>query len=57
VAGLEPFFCMPGGGGEVCAAKGKSRQTYANACYARMDGAASIKAGACRSAHKKMSKR
>jgi hypothetical protein len=32
----------------VCASRGTSKMTYANACFARADGAKDAKAGACK---------
>ena len=50
-----PVFCVPGDNKPVCAIKGGMKFTYADACFAKHDGAKVVSQGACKTAkaHKK----
>jgi hypothetical protein len=53
----QPVTCLVTAPGSVCAAKGGQNFTYFNACYAAKDGAKPGKAGACKAAAVKTSKK
>ncbi len=46
-AGPTTGICTLQARAPVCATRGKSKFTYANACFASQDGAKIVKAGAC----------